>query len=580
MVATDVTTLCQNNMTGGVTVSVNLPPTAYAINGSGTSFCTGGSGIDITMLVTGSGITYDLLRGGTIVKTVVGAGSPIDFGDVTIPGIYTVKGTDPLTSCVTTMTGNVPVSTIALPLPQVVNGGGAYCAGGTGKHIGLNNSATGVQYILMNGPSAIDTVAGSNSSIDFGAQTAAGTYTVIALNSLGCQSTMAGTAVISTNAVPFPYSVSGGGGYCTGSLTGDTVKLLSTDPGIHYQLYNGSTAVGSIRTGAGSGLNFTSVFAPGVSTIIGSNSVTGCSSLMAGSVAVSVNSLPTVYAVGGGGGFCAGDGGADVYLLNSDAGIDYYLSVGTTLVGSTPGAPGLLDFGVQPITGTYTVVAKDHTTQCSSNMTGSATVSINPLPNLYSITGASGYCAGGTGVTIGNDLSTHGVYYTLLNSGFPVGTVLGGTGSPLTFGLFAAGTYAVAAKNTTTGCMDTGSTLVVTMNALPDNTHTVTGTGNFCAGTTSSHVMLSTSDGGVTYQLYNGGSMVGGTMTGGAPIDFGLVSVSGIYTVMGTDVSTKCTSVMSTDAVININPACCVSCNRRRQPLRIRCGCYDQPGRL
>jgi hypothetical protein len=59
------------------------------------------------------------------------------------------------------------------PLPQVftVTGGGSYCNGGTGVHIGLSGSATGVNYLLYRGSTATGTFAGTGLPLDFGLQT-------------------------------------------------------------------------------------------------------------------------------------------------------------------------------------------------------------------------------------------------------------------------------------------------------------------------------------------------------------------------------------------------------------------------
>ena len=48
-----------------------------------------------------------------------------------------------------------------------------------------------------------------------------------------------------------------------------------------------------------------------------------------------------------------------------------------------------------------TVIAANATTSCVQNMTGSAAVTINPLPAAYNVTGGGAYCAGGFGVPVG-----------------------------------------------------------------------------------------------------------------------------------------------------------------------------------
>jgi len=558
VVATNVSTLCTNNMTGTATISINMPPVVYPITGSGTSYCANTAGIDISMSAADANITYALLNGGSVTSSIATTASgPIDFSYQKVAGTYTVRATD-VNNCVSMMSGSVAVSINPLPAMQTVTGGGAFCAGGTGKHIGLLSSVTGVSYSLWNSAGLVSTVGGSNSSIDFGSPTATGTYFVVATNGLSCTDTMTSTASISVNPVPNPYSLNGGGGFCVG--LSDTVGMSSTDPGIHYQLFNNGSVAGPFKTGTGGEMSFGKFTAPGTYTVVATNNVTGCTSNMPGSVVVSVNSLPKVYTVGGGGGYCLGDLGADVYISNTEPGLTYNLTVGGV---ATPysGLGGPLDFGLQPVPGTYTVVALNPVTNCQSNMAGSATVSINPLPINYTITGATSYCAGGSGVAIGNSLSTKGVDYALLNAGAPTGVVLGGTGSALNFGIFPAGAYSVKATNTATTCNNTGSTLTVNVNPLP-NDHTVTfaapftgPTASICSSDTGSHILLTASDASASYQLYKGTSKIGSSMAGGAPIDFGLTSVPGTYTVLATDNTSHCSVAMSASAVLNVTPS-------------------------
>jgi hypothetical protein len=78
-----------------------------------------------------------------------------------------------------------------------VNGGGSYCQGGAGLVIGLSGSQIGVNYqVLRNGTPEGNPVSGTGGALDFGLQTAAGTYTVAAKNTGGCSSTMTGSATI------------------------------------------------------------------------------------------------------------------------------------------------------------------------------------------------------------------------------------------------------------------------------------------------------------------------------------------------------------------------------------------------
>ncbi len=111
------------------------------------------------------------------------------------------------------------------PLPTVftVTGDSSYCEGGTGVPVGLNGSVTGVNYILYRGATATGTFAGTGSALNFGLQTVAGSYTVIAISTVTtCSNTMSGSALVTIMpSVPPSVSISAAPGdtVCAGTST-------------------------------------------------------------------------------------------------------------------------------------------------------------------------------------------------------------------------------------------------------------------------------------------------------------------------------------------------------------------------
>jgi hypothetical protein len=91
---------------------------------------------------------------------------------------------------------------------------------------------------------------------------------------------------------------------------------------------------------------------------------------------ITVNPLPTSFAVTGGGGYCLGtDPGTKVGLSGSQSGINYQLQLNGANIGAPlAGTGNALDFGFQAGIGTYTVVALNGATNCSGTMTGSVSV--------------------------------------------------------------------------------------------------------------------------------------------------------------------------------------------------------------
>ena len=70
-------------------------------------------------------------------------------------------------------------------------------------------------------------------------------------------------------------------------------------------------------------------------------------------------------------------------------------------------------------------------TNCTATMTGSVTVTVDPLPAVFTVTGGGSYCSGGSGVAVGLSNSESGVNYQLFNGASPVGSPVAGTGSAI-----------------------------------------------------------------------------------------------------------------------------------------------------
>ena len=156
--------------------------------------------------------------------THVCAGSAANLTNAQAGGTWTsgdvTKATISATGMVTGLVaGNVPMTytlgngcfktttMVVNPLPQIdtVNGGGSYCAGGAGMHIGLKGSQTGTTYKLYNAASSmIASLSGTGLAADFGLFGTPGTYTVAATTSNGCISNMQGNALITVTPLTVP----------------------------------------------------------------------------------------------------------------------------------------------------------------------------------------------------------------------------------------------------------------------------------------------------------------------------------------------------------------------------------------
>ncbi|MCF8449464.1 MAG: T9SS type A sorting domain-containing protein [Taibaiella sp.] len=217
-----------------------------------------------------------------------------------------------------------------------------------------------------------------------------------------------------------------------------------------------------------------------------------------------------------------------------------------TLTNATPGGtwsssnPAVATVG--SFTGTATVVTGVSAgTSVISYVVGSCsttrTITINPAP--APVTGTFSVCAGST---------------TTLSSG-PAG------------GFFSTSMATVANVNPTTGIVTGNSagtanitytisfgcntSATVTVHATPALAN-VTGGGSFCASGSGVPVGLDASNPGFDYLLSDGTSTVATVPGTGAPVNFGLFTAAGTYTVSGSSPTTGCGRNMAGSAVITI----------------------------
>ncbi len=304
---------------------------------------------------------------------------------------------------------------------------------------------------------------------------ASGTYYIKASDGT-CSMILPVTVTVNTS--PALFTVTGGGNYCSGG-SGVAVGLSGSETGIDYQLYNGASAVGSPVAGTGAAIGFGTQTTAGTYTVVATNTTSSCTTTMTGSATVTVDPLPAQFSVTGGGSFCAGGTGVAIGLSGSESGVNYQLYNGASAVGSpVAGTGAAISFGNQTGTGTYTVEAVNTTTTCSSSMTGSATVSTNPVQTIGSVVTQPTTCFstdGAINITVGG---SSGPYTYSWSTGDGSGLVAGQEDqSGLT-----VGQYTVVVTDQTTGCTQTetfslsgpgGCSICPTVGALTTNPATV-----------------------------------------------------------------------------------------------------------
>ena len=410
---------------GSTATSAELSsPSGIAVDGTGNLFITDRNNYRIRKVNTSGTINT---IAGTSLTGYSGDGGLATSGELNSPWGVAVDGSGKVFIA---DAGNQRIRLVsAVPLP--IAGATSVCIGAA---IALSDAIAGGVWSSSN--TTIATVGLTSGSV-FGVT--AGTATIS--YTIGPSS-----SVLTVTVNPLPATISGTPAVCAGL----TSALIDAGGGTWS---SSNTSVATVGTGTGI---LTGIMA-GSATITYTLPTTGCFI----TDPVTVNPLPTAYSVTGGGSYCMGGAGINVGLSGSNTGIHYQLYNGSSTIGAPITGSGLtLNFGLLTAAGIYTVMATNDTTTCINNMTGSATITINPLPAVYAVSGSGSFF---DSTTIGLSVSQVGINYQLFKGSTTIGSSKPGTGSTLSFTVTLSGTYIIVATNSTTGCIDTmgGSAVIV-----------------------------------------------------------------------------------------------------------------------
>ena len=226
------------------------------------------------------------------------------------------------------------------------------------------DSATGGSQVGSDGASFLPTQAGS--------------YYVQVVNDVdGCNSHRV-EVVLTEHARPALTVTSQPTAVCAPATVNLLTAVLSETSNLSYYESNGTTPVANTSSVSGGQYK---------ATYTDANS---CVSLPV-TLTATVNPLPTLFDVTGGGSYCDGGTGVPVGLSGSQTGVTYTLFFqGFAIAGQTQTGTGTaISFGDQSSDGTYTVHAEMDATGCNTDMNGSKQVAVNPNPAVPTLTSTS-----------------------------------------------------------------------------------------------------------------------------------------------------------------------------------------------
>jgi len=497
---------------GTTNVVVNLPPAAPTA-GSNTPVCTG-TPLNLTANLI-AGATYSwtgpngftsALQNPTIASTTLLAA-----------GTYSVTATVP--GCVTSPVGTTTVVVNATPVAPTAGSNTPVCENAT-----LNLTANFIAGATYNwtGPNGF-TASTQNPSIAVITAAGAGTYSVsVTVN--GCTGA-AGTTTVTVLPTPATPSPSSNSPLCIGA----TINLSTT--AVAGATYNWTGPNGFTSTLQNPSISGATLAADGTYSL--TVTVGGCTST-AGTVVVTVNSLPATPTAGSNTPVCTG---APINLTaNTIAGATYSWT-GPNGFTSTLQNP-TVSSAVLASAGTYTVVANNG---CASSPATTVVV-VNATPATPSVSNNGPLCVGAT-LNLTTPLVAGATYAWAGPNGF-TSSLQNPSISNVT--ITEAGTYSVTI--TVNSCTSNAGNTNVVVNIIPPPPSTASSNSPVCQGTTLN--LTASSVAGATYNWTGPNGFTASTQNPTIPSV--LLLAAGTYSVTAT--VSGCTSPSAATTTVVVNP--------------------------
>ena len=170
---------------------------------------------------------------------------------------------------------------------------------------------------------------------------------------------------------------------------------------------------------------------------------------------ISVTPLPAIFEVMGGGVYCENGNGSEIMLSGSETGVSYFVQLDNVNTGNGVAGTGeAMNFGYFFAAGNYTIVAVNDLAGCTSMMSGSASIGINP--SLLVSAGNNAAIGAGESTVLTSSVSGGTAPYTYLwtpATGLDDATIANPTATPIfstTYTLVVTDYYGCSSMSTVT----------------------------------------------------------------------------------------------------------------------------------
>lgn len=293
-----------------------------------------------------------------------------------------------------------------------------------GAAINLSVTATGTPTPTYQWSKDANPIAGATSStyaIPSAVVGDAGLYSVAISNSCG---TVSSSANVVVNSAPVITVDPLGSTVCAG--VNASFSVTATGSGLTYQWRKGGVNIGG-ATSATFNIPSTTVADAGIYDVVVSSA--GCASTTSTTALLTVNDLPAANITSTSTAICVGSSTEITGTVTASGAWTLNLSDGQFTNGTGNGS---FSFTVSPSSQTtYTLVSLTdaNCAAIAAGLTGSTTISANPLPSSVSITPAVATICNGGSTTLTASSVTGETYTGVVNNNFSTGVTAGGTSS-------------------------------------------------------------------------------------------------------------------------------------------------------
>lgn len=370
---------CGNATSSTVTLTVNPGSVGGTVNSS-TTVCSGSNSGTLTL----SGQTGSVQKwqsstnGGTSWNDIFSTSTSRSYNNLNTTTMYRAVVQNGSCSSATSVAATITV------LPSSVGGNVSssttVCSGSNGGTLNLNgNTGSVVKWqFSINGGSSYSDIANTTSVLNYSNLTTTTLYRAVVQNAT-CATANSSSATITVNSPSVGGTVNSSTSVCSGSNNG-TLNLSGQTGSVQkwQSSINGGASWSDISSTSTS-RTYTNLTSTTLYRAVVQNGV--CAAANSNSATITVNPLPNLFTVTGGGAYCTGGTGVTIGLIGSDVGVNYQLKNGVSNSGAAMAGTGsALSFGNKTATGTYTVTATN-ASSCSVTMSGNATVAITAAPS-------------------------------------------------------------------------------------------------------------------------------------------------------------------------------------------------------